>query len=85
MQIWTRRIYDSPTSRDGARILFYRVWKRRVSKPQASQKPACSRMDSHPTVPTHDSVNRRAVLAAEDRAIAQVPRRKVRLTLARFP
>jgi uncharacterized protein YeaO (DUF488 family) len=35
MQIWTRRIYDPPTSRDGARILVDRVWPRGISKRQA--------------------------------------------------
>jgi uncharacterized protein YeaO (DUF488 family) len=35
MQIWIRRIYDPPTSRDGARILVDRIWPRGISKQQA--------------------------------------------------
>lgn len=35
MQIWTRRVYDPPTSRDGARILVDRIWPRGISKRQA--------------------------------------------------
>jgi uncharacterized protein YeaO (DUF488 family) len=35
MQIWIRRIYDPPTSRDGARILVDRIWPRCISKRQA--------------------------------------------------
>jgi uncharacterized protein YeaO (DUF488 family) len=35
MQIWTRRVYDPPTTRDGARILVDRVWPRGISKQEA--------------------------------------------------
>jgi uncharacterized protein YeaO (DUF488 family) len=44
MQIWTRRIYDPPTSRDGARILVDRIWPRGISKRQAHLQ------DWHPDV-----------------------------------
>ncbi len=35
MQIWTRRVYDAPGTRDGTRILVDRVWPRGISKQRA--------------------------------------------------
>ena len=35
MQIWTRRVYDPPSSQDGRRVLVDRVWPRGVSKEEA--------------------------------------------------
>lgn len=35
MQIWTRRVYDEPSSQDGRRVLVDRVWPRGLSKDQA--------------------------------------------------
>jgi uncharacterized protein YeaO (DUF488 family) len=35
VQIWTRRIYEPPSGRDGRRVLVDRIWPRGVSKEDA--------------------------------------------------